>query len=102
MTIEMLVDEKDWLKYPENRPVVVGYYMTLYKNKEDNDEMYFKAIYFNGSVFCPWNPKGSFSDSDVEEFLPTTWAQYYTECLGKTAKIWNLEQHDISQDPSTH
>ncbi len=88
------------IPYPENVPHKTGYYYTRYFNPVE-DKLLYKALVFNVDLnmwIGPWRwsydygPEETWKDGstfrriinkplDVKEYIPESYANYYTECL---------------------
>lgn len=75
------------LEFPLNTPDLKGYYVVNYLNK-DHNEIYQKALVWDGDKWCGWRPggwacwKNNLNDI-VSSFYPDTYDEYYVPSMMK-------------------
>lgn len=87
MVLRRMDSKLNWLAYPEHQPEDPGYYYTFYSN-HDEDQDYFKSIFWDGKKWFPWRPGGG-PNLTVLEYAPETKAPYYTQSLSIAREIEN-------------
>lgn len=82
------IPEKEWLKYPDNKPKQRGYYLTTYLSLNDG-VLYYKCLYWNSNnQHWIWN-----RPIEVGCFVEKSRTDFYCPCLEKVEELideWTL------------